>query len=68
MLTTLSIQFTIDSVGFADHTGATQRLRVVVEMRGQLSQVKYYCDITSLGIGYPVHDDERSEGLAYTDW
>jgi hypothetical protein len=39
----------------------------VVEMRGQLAQLKYYRDITSIGIGYPVHDDERSEGFAFSD-
>jgi hypothetical protein len=64
-VTTRSIQFTIDSIGFADHTGAFKRLQAVVEMRGQLAQLKYYRDISSLGMGYPVRDDERSEGFAF---
>jgi len=66
-LTSRSSQFTIDSIGFADHVGATCRLRVVIEMRGHLSQIKYYRDITSLGVGYPVKDDEGSKGFAFLD-
>ena len=65
-LTTRSQQFTIESIGFADHVGAFRRLQAVVEMRGQLAQVKYLRDISTLGIGYPVHDDERSEGFAFS--
>ncbi len=64
-VTTRSIQFAIDAIGFADHTGAFKRLQAVVEMRGQLAQLKYYRDISSLGMGYPVRDDERSEGFAF---
>ena len=66
-LTTRSIQFTIEVIGFADHVGAFKRIQALVEMRGQVAQIRYYRDITSLGIGYPVWDDERSEGFAFTD-
>ncbi|HON68232.1 MAG TPA: type II secretion system protein GspK [Phycisphaerae bacterium] len=64
-LTARSIQFTADVIGFADHVGTFRRLQVVVEMRGHMAQIRYYRDISSLGIGYPVKDDERSEGLAF---
>jgi type II secretory pathway component PulK len=67
LLTTRSIQFSADVIGFADHTGAYKRFQVVVEMRGQMSQILYFRDVTSLGAGYPVWDDKRSEGLAYSD-
>jgi len=67
LVTTRSLQFTIDAIGFADHVGTVKRIQAVVEMRGQLAQFKYYRDITSLGIGYPVWDDERSEGFAFTN-
>lgn len=67
-LTTRSIQFTIDVVGFADHVGTFKRIQAVVEMRGHLSQIKYYRDITSLGMGYPVRDDERSDQFAFEDF
>jgi type II secretory pathway component PulK len=64
-LTARSIQYSADVIGFADHTGSFRRLQAVIEMRGHMAQVLYYRDISSLGIGYPVKDDERSEGLAY---
>lgn len=66
-ITTRSIQFAVDAIGFADHVGAMRRIQAVIEMRGQVSQIKYYRDITSLGMGYPVRDDERSEGFAFSD-
>jgi hypothetical protein len=44
-----------------------KRIEAVVEMRGQISQIKYYRDISSLGIGFPIHDDQRSEGFAFSD-
>lgn len=61
-----SIQFTADVIGFADHTGTARRIQAVVEMRGHMAQIKYYRDITGLGLGFPVKDDERSEGLAFS--
>jgi len=67
MLTTRSIQFSADLIGFADHTGTFKRFETVVEMRGHLAQIVYFRDISSLGVGYPVWDDEKSEGLSYDD-
>jgi len=66
-LTTRSIQFTVEVIGFADHVGAYKRLQAIVEMRGHLAKIRYFRDISSLGVGYPVRDDERSEGFAFTD-
>lgn len=66
-LTTRSIQFSIDSIGFADHTGTFKRIQAVIEMRGHIGQIKYYRDISELGIGYPVHDDQRTEGFSFAD-
>ncbi|MGQ9649633.1 MAG: helix-hairpin-helix domain-containing protein [Phycisphaerae bacterium] len=67
MLTTRSIQFSADVIGFADHTGTFKRFEVVVEMRGHLAQIVYFRDISSLGAGYPVWNDEQGEGLSYDD-
>jgi len=64
--TARSIQFTADVIGFADHVGTFRRLQVVLEMRGHIAQVRYYRDISSLGLGFPVKDDERSEGFAFS--
>lgn len=65
LVTTRSIQFSLDIIGFSDEVGAATRLQAVVELRGQLSQIKYIRDISSLGLGYPVWDDQRSEGFAF---
>lgn len=67
LVTTRSIQFTVDAIGFADHVGAATRLQALIEIRGQLAQVKYYRDISSLGLGFPVWDDQRSEGFSFND-
>lgn len=64
-LTARSIQFTADVIGFSDQGGTMRRIQAVIEMRGHTAQIRYYRDISGLGIGYPVKDDERSEGLAY---
>ncbi|MBI4581257.1 MAG: general secretion pathway protein GspK [Planctomycetes bacterium] len=64
-ITARSIQFTADVIGFADHVGTFRRLQAVIEMRGHMAQIRYYRDISSLGIGFPVKDDERTEGLSY---
>jgi type II secretory pathway component PulK len=66
-VTARSIQFTVDSIGFADHVGVFKRIQAMVEMRGQLAQIKYYRDISSLGLGFPIRDDQRSEGFAFSD-
>jgi type II secretory pathway component PulK len=64
-LTTRSLQFEADIVGFADHGGAYTRLQVIVEFRGEVPQILYYRDISNLGVGYPVRDDQGSETFAY---
>lgn len=57
-ITARSLQYTIESFGFADHVGTYKRLQAVVEMRGQVEQVLYWRDISGLGVGYPLHEDE----------
>lgn len=57
-ITARSLQYTIESFGFADHVGAFRRLQVVVEMRGQVEQVLYWRDISSLGVAYPLHSED----------
>jgi len=47
-------QFTIESIGFADHIGVFSRLQVVVNMRGPLSQLIYQRDLTRLGLAFPI--------------
>jgi len=57
-LTARSFHFTIEAIGYADHIGMFRRLQVVVEMRGQVPQVLYWRDLTSLGLGYPIRSEE----------
>lgn len=60
-------QFGIDVIGFADHVGANCRIEAVVEMQGHLAQLRYYREITPLGLGFPVKEDQRSEGFSFDD-
>jgi type II secretory pathway component PulK len=60
-------QFTIESIGYADHVGAVSRLQVVVEMRGSLAQVLYYRDLTKLGAVFPIRENEEEYGFGGFD-
>jgi len=53
-ITSRSQQFTIESIGHADHIGQMVRLRAVVELRGQVPQFLYYLDTTELGTRFPI--------------
>lgn len=63
-LTARGQQFTIESIGHADHTGMIYRLQTVVEMKGKLSQVLYHRNLTRLGMAYPLRADEGDRGFA----
>jgi len=58
-LTTRSLQFTVEVVGFADHLALAKRIQAVVEMRGQVAQIKYYRDLSELGVGYQVWAEDE---------
>jgi len=62
-ITVRSLQFTVEAVGFADHTGAFARLQAVIEMRGPLAQIRYWRDLSSLGLAWPVRSEEISSGV-----
>lgn len=51
-------QFTIESIGYADHIGMVTRLQVVVDMVGPIAQTVYYRDLTYLGGPYPIREDD----------
>ncbi len=67
LITVRSIQFSIESLGFADHVGAVSRLQVMVEMRGPVPQILYYRDLTSLGAVYPIREGEAEFGFGGQD-
>jgi type II secretory pathway component PulK len=57
-ITARAQQFTIESLGYADHLGMVTRLQVVVDMVGPLAQIIYYRDITQLGGRYPIREED----------
>ena len=63
-ITTSSSAFKIDSVGYGDHTGAVERISVVLEMRGPVAQVRYYRSLSGLGTAYTPHVLEQRGGLS----
>lgn len=67
LITARGRQFTIQSIGYADHLGAISRLQVIVEMRGSLGQVLYHRDLTRLGAVFPVRENEEEYGFGGFD-
>ncbi len=57
-ITTKSVQFHVEVLGYADHLKAFRRGEWVIEMIGPLPQVKYHRDLTRLGMAWPIDDDE----------
>ncbi|MCH7807911.1 MAG: general secretion pathway protein GspK [Planctomycetes bacterium] len=51
-------QFTIESLGYADHIGMVTRLQVVVDMLGPIAQIIYYRDLSYLGSRYPIREED----------
>lgn len=52
-------QFTVESLGYADHVGMMTRLQVIYDMRGPLAQTIYYRDITNLGGSFPIREGQQ---------
>ncbi len=52
-------QFTIESLGYADHHGMVTRLQVVVDMVGPMAQTIYYRDVTYLGGHFPIREEDK---------
>ncbi|MBN2447665.1 MAG: general secretion pathway protein GspK [Phycisphaerae bacterium] len=56
-ITTKSYQFHIEIIGYGDHVKLSRRYEWVVEMQGPVAQIRYYRDLTSLGMAWPVDRD-----------
>ena len=54
-------QFTIESVGYADHMGMVTRLQVVVDMNGPIAQTVYYRDLSNLGGAFPIREADKEK-------
>jgi type II secretory pathway component PulK len=57
-LTTKSLQFHVEIIGYGDHTKLARRYEWVIEMRGKMMQVLYHQDLTSLGLAWPIDNDD----------
>jgi len=62
-ITTSSMTYRVEAVGYADHAGVVRRVRTVFEMRGPIAQVLYRRDLTPLGVAYNPYGEEK-RGLA----
>lgn len=60
-LTGIGQQFTIESLGYADHIGMMTRLQVVVDMIGPIPQTVYYRDVSYLGGSFPIREEDKEQ-------
>jgi hypothetical protein len=60
-ITTRGQQFSIESLGYADHKGMVARLQVVLDMVGPIPQVIYYRDISYMGAPFPIREDDLEQ-------
>ena len=56
-ITTKAYQFHVEIVGYADHSKVARRFEWQIEMIGPLAQVRYFRELTGLGIAWPVDRD-----------
>ncbi len=52
-------QFTIESLGYADHVGMVSRLQVIVDMVGPIAQTVYCRDVTNIGGHFPIRQEDE---------
>jgi type II secretory pathway component PulK len=56
-ITTKAYQEHVEIVGYGDHSKASRRYEWVIEMIGPLAQVKYFRELTELGLAWRVDDE-----------
>jgi len=57
-ITARAQQFTVESLGYADHKGMVTRLQAVLDFTGPIGQTVYYRDITYLGGHFPIREED----------
>lgn len=66
-VTTGAYQFSVESLGFADHVGVVKRIGVVLELIWPSNpQILYRRDLTPLGMAYRVHELEENVFVSRT--
>lgn len=58
-ITSRGQQFTIESLGYADHVGTVTRLQVIVDTVGPIPQTLYYRDLSRLGALFPIREEHQ---------
>ena len=67
-ITTKAYQFHVEVLGYADHVKTLKRYEWIIEMIGPLAQVRYWRDLTTLGLAWPIDDEEiAGEGVEVED-
>ncbi|GMU81496.1 MAG: hypothetical protein AMXMBFR47_13670 [Planctomycetota bacterium] len=56
-ITTKCYQFHVEALGYADHLKTVKRYEWIVEMVGPMPQVKYFRDLTGLGMAWPIDSE-----------
>lgn len=57
-ITAKAYQFHVEALGYADHAKIAKRCEWIIEMIGPVPQVKYYRDLTSLGMAWPIDREQ----------
>lgn len=57
-ITTKAYQFHIEALGYADHVKLMRRQEWIIEMVGPVAQVKYWRNLTSLGMAWPIDREQ----------
>jgi DNA uptake protein ComE-like DNA-binding protein len=52
-------QFTIESLGYADHKGMVTRLQVIVDLLGPVPRTVYYRDLSRIGGHFPIREEDK---------
>lgn len=58
LITARGQQFTVESLGYADHIGMVTRLEVVLDMVGPIPQTVHYRDMTRIGGHFPIRKED----------
>lgn len=58
VITARAQQFTVESLGYGDHTGMVTRIQAVIDLVGPMAQTVYRRDITKVGVNFPIREED----------
>jgi DNA uptake protein ComE-like DNA-binding protein len=65
-ITTKSYQYHVEVLGYADHNRVMKRCEWIIEMIGPVAQVRYFRDLTALGMAWPIDDEDIAGNAVQT--